>query len=143
MLTGSTNLIGSDQPMGDHPYINHHHPRSLQSGFSSGQDSIMISKHLLMARLKRKVSTFLKHQKRKLKKTEDLEEYVDFTWEFRTRSNNLVEVLSVLPYHDVLGDWLDKMPGDPCDLSACVGDCQSEQENYYATVFSQELLQES
>ena len=97
----------------------------------------MFSKHLILGRLKKKVSAFLKHQKKKLKKTEDLEEYVDFNWEYKTRSNNLVERLSVLPYHDLLDDWLDKMPGNICDLSSCLGDCDTEQENYYATVFSQ------
>ena len=97
----------------------------------------MLSKYYLLTKLKQKVSTFIKHQKKKLKKTEDMEEYVDFDWEFKTRSNSLSERLSVLPYHDLIGDWLDKMSTNPCDLSSCLGDCDLEQENYYATVFSQ------
>ena len=101
----------------------------------------MFSKYLSVAAKLKKISTFLKHQKRKLRKTEDLEEYVDFNWEFTTKTrsekrSSFTERLSVLPYHDVLGDWLDQLSPDPCDISACLGDCQSEQENYYATVFS-------
>ena len=102
----------------------------------------MFSKYLSVAAKLKKISTFLKNQKRKLKKTEDLEEYVDFNWEFTTktrnekRSSSFTERLSVLPYHDVLGDWLDQISGDTCDISTCLGDCQSDQENYYATVFS-------
>ena len=100
----------------------------------------MFSKYLSVAAKLKKISTFLKHQKRKLKKTEDLEEYVDFNWEFTTKTrsekrSSFTERLSVLPYHDVLGDWLEQISGDTCDISTCLGDCQSDQENYYATVF--------
>ena len=120
-------------------YINRRRPGSLQSGLRSEADNIMFSKYLSVAAKLKKISTFLKHQKRKLKKTEDLEEYVDFNWEFKMKSekrSSFTERLSVLPYHDVLGEWLEQISGDTCDISTCLGDCQTEQENYYATVFS-------
>ena len=138
-----TDLMGPEQPMRGESYINRRRTSAPQSSLRSEADNILImfSKYLSVASKLKKISTFLKHQKRKLKKTEDLEIYVDSSWEFTTKAraekgSSFSERLSVLPYHDVLGDWLDQISGDTCDISTCLGDCQPDQENYYATVFT-------
>ena len=108
---------------------------------------IMVSKPLLFIRLKLKLSSFL--TKSRKTKGQDMEEYVDISWRYRsqapaTEEERFAALLATLPQPST-GDRVDTWLGtqcpdtrDLCDLSQCAGDCGDGEADcsQYACVYT-------
>ena len=104
----------------------------------------MLKKSFVFYKLKLKFQAFIK-QKRKLSSvSDDLEEYVDFSWQFTTKPptkhERLTMALATLPEHDVMEAWLASLDLNPCDQSQCASsacDQHEDEDSQYACVEAQ------
>lgn len=111
----------------------------------------MLKKSFVFYKLKLKFQTFIKQKKKLSSVSDDLEEYVDFSWQFTTRQptehESLTLALATLPDHDVMEAWLARYDMNPCDQSQCVSSTcdlhEDDEDGQYACVEAQLSIIES
>ena len=96
-------------------------------------------------KLKLRLPTLLKHKKKLKSVDADLDEYVDVSWKYCTKTltphESLTAALATLPHYDVMESWLAGCDNNPCDQSQCDMKCdvvdEHDGEAGYACVESQ------